>query len=282
MYYAFALNENNPKTPKKTPSKVASFTTPVKSVMTPNKLVLSKLNSPGGKWTIKCEKLNADLLGYGKENETNNSPIKRKSSTDLKETISTPKRLISDLKRKMIEPESEKRKSRLTTVDEVKELKVEKLEKKGAEYSTPTKKSRKSSFHQIQEEIKAERTPSSRKSLNLTPSSKSSKLNEDLPEISTPTSKVSNRRKSILKTPSQSDAGTPKKSIKFSKKVQELLFEKDDRRKSSFMDEPETNLQIARKQLHVSAVPKTLPCREKEYQQIYSFLEGKILDECGG
>lgn len=41
-------------------------------------------------------------------------------------------------------------------------------------------------------------------------------------------------------------------------------------------------LQLARERLHVSAVPKTLPCRDKEFQNIYSFLEGKLLDNCGG
>lgn len=196
--------------------------------------------------------------------------------------------LVSDFNKKMIEPESAKRKSRLPTLDEVQTLKVDKHDRNSTEYSTPIKKSRRSSLHKIQEELKSERTPSSRKSLNLTPSKCANlRTNEDLPvNISTPTSKVTNRRKSILKTPSQSDAVTPKKSIKFSKKVQELLFEKDARKKSERSsirdDEPETNLQIARKQLHVSAVPKTLPCREKEYQQIYNFLEGKILDGIGG
>ncbi|XP_023165187.2 origin recognition complex subunit 1 [Drosophila hydei] len=48
----------------------------------------------------------------------------------------------------------------------------------------------------------------------------------------------------------------------------------DDRRKSQ--------LQLAREQLHVSVVPKSLPCREKEFDNIYSFLEGKIQDQCGG
>ncbi|EDW09330.1 origin recognition complex subunit 1 [Drosophila mojavensis] len=48
----------------------------------------------------------------------------------------------------------------------------------------------------------------------------------------------------------------------------------DERRKSQ--------LQLAREQLHVSVVPKSLPCREKEFDNIYSFLEGKIQDQCGG
>ncbi|ALC41158.1 Orc1 [Drosophila busckii] len=43
-----------------------------------------------------------------------------------------------------------------------------------------------------------------------------------------------------------------------------------------------SQLQLAREQLHVSVVPKSLPCREKEFDNIYSFLEGKIEDQCGG
>uniref|UniRef100_A0A182SYE2 Origin recognition complex subunit 1 n=1 Tax=Anopheles maculatus TaxID=74869 RepID=A0A182SYE2_9DIPT len=41
-------------------------------------------------------------------------------------------------------------------------------------------------------------------------------------------------------------------------------------------------LAIARERLHVSATPASLPCREKEYEEIYNFLEGKIYDGCGG
>uniref|UniRef100_A0A182RE54 Origin recognition complex subunit 1 n=1 Tax=Anopheles funestus TaxID=62324 RepID=A0A182RE54_ANOFN len=41
-------------------------------------------------------------------------------------------------------------------------------------------------------------------------------------------------------------------------------------------------LALARERLHVSATPSSLPCREKEYEEIYNFLEGKIFDGCGG
>ncbi|XP_039484607.1 origin recognition complex subunit 1 [Drosophila santomea] len=43
-----------------------------------------------------------------------------------------------------------------------------------------------------------------------------------------------------------------------------------------------SELQLAREQLHVSVVPKSLPCREREFENIYAFLEGKIQDQCGG
>lgn len=45
---------------------------------------------------------------------------------------------------------------------------------------------------------------------------------------------------------------------------------------------PGTPLELARKKLHVSAVPSSLPCRDKEFRDIYSFVEGKLLDGTGG
>ncbi|CAL1591657.1 unnamed protein product [Knipowitschia caucasica] len=45
---------------------------------------------------------------------------------------------------------------------------------------------------------------------------------------------------------------------------------------------PGTNLEEARARLHVSSVPESLPCREQEFQDIYSFVESKILDGTGG
>ncbi|KAK2722828.1 hypothetical protein QYM36_003128 [Artemia franciscana] len=44
----------------------------------------------------------------------------------------------------------------------------------------------------------------------------------------------------------------------------------------------QTVLEQARAQLHVSAVPESLPCRESEYSDIHFFAEGKIQDGIGG
>lgn len=41
-------------------------------------------------------------------------------------------------------------------------------------------------------------------------------------------------------------------------------------------------MHTARERLHVSAVPQSLPCREKEFREIYNFLEDKLVDNCGG
>ena len=43
-----------------------------------------------------------------------------------------------------------------------------------------------------------------------------------------------------------------------------------------------SDFDIARERLHVSAVPDSLPCREEEFQAIYSFVEGKIKSGTGG
>ena len=48
---------------------------------------------------------------------------------------------------------------------------------------------------------------------------------------------------------------------------------------SSLLDSP---YKLAQARLHVSAVPTSLPCREKEYDQILDFLEGAIDEGTGG
>ncbi|CAN7938478.1 unnamed protein product [Ixodes hexagonus] len=44
----------------------------------------------------------------------------------------------------------------------------------------------------------------------------------------------------------------------------------------------QTPLDIAKSRLHVSAVPECLPCREQEFADIYSFVDGKLQDGTGG
>ena len=41
-------------------------------------------------------------------------------------------------------------------------------------------------------------------------------------------------------------------------------------------------LQEAQLRLHVAAVPDSLPCREHEFAEVFSFTEGKIIDGTGG
>ncbi|XP_031563654.1 origin recognition complex subunit 1-like isoform X2 [Actinia tenebrosa] len=45
---------------------------------------------------------------------------------------------------------------------------------------------------------------------------------------------------------------------------------------------PRTPLQEARTRLHVSAVPSSLPCRDDEFEDILSFVQGKLVEGSGG
>jgi origin recognition complex subunit 1 len=52
--------------------------------------------------------------------------------------------------------------------------------------------------------------------------------------------------------------------------------------RASSISTPGSVLEEARVRLHVAAVPKSLPCREKEFDNIYRFIEGKVYDRAGG
>lgn len=138
--------------------------------------------------------------------------------------------------------------------------------------------------------------------------------------VSTPTTKTSQRnlnsvRKSILKTAGNLEYGTPKKSVSLAEhpEVCEVSTPKSTRTqkdtpskktkrtpnstarlikdgtitpsmksRDTEIKKVDTPLSVARSQLHVSFVPEALPCREKEFSDIFNFLEDKLLDECGG
>lgn len=53
-------------------------------------------------------------------------------------------------------------------------------------------------------------------------------------------------------------------------------------KRHSTLLKPATPLQEARSRLHVSAVPKSLPCREEEFNNIFTFLKSKLEDKSGG
>lgn len=44
----------------------------------------------------------------------------------------------------------------------------------------------------------------------------------------------------------------------------------------------QSELEMVRERLQVSAVPSSLPCREKEFSSIYEFIMGKLSDGSGG
>ncbi|PKK27366.1 origin recognition complex, subunit 1 [Columba livia] len=53
-------------------------------------------------------------------------------------------------------------------------------------------------------------------------------------------------------------------------------------RRNHAAQKPASVLEEARLRLHVSAVPESLPCREEEFQDIYNFVESKLIDGTGG
>ncbi|EPQ11603.1 Origin recognition complex subunit 1 [Myotis brandtii] len=81
--------------------------------------------------------------------------------------------------------------------------------------------------------------------------------------------------KSSLHTPSKTPKKTPKPRMPHSATPQ-------IRSRNLAVRGPASVLEEARLSLHVSAVPDSLPCREKEFQDIYNFVESKLLDHTGG
>ncbi|KAG4077249.1 hypothetical protein HA402_009878 [Bradysia odoriphaga] len=85
-------------------------------------------------------------------------------------------------------------------------------------------------------------------------------------------------RKTPKKTPSKTPSKTPKRTPSTRISAMEPVI---GERKTPIRRD-RSDVQLAKESLHVSAVPKTLPCRENEFRDAYKFIEGKILDESGG
>ncbi|XP_029474065.1 origin recognition complex subunit 1 [Rhinatrema bivittatum] len=84
------------------------------------------------------------------------------------------------------------------------------------------------------------------------------------------------------RTPSaRTPAKTPKTPVSKTPKTPRLATPRIPER-SQPPGKPGSVLEEARLRLHVSAVPESLPCREQEFQDIYNFVESKIIDGTGG
>lgn len=95
--------------------------------------------------------------------------------------------------------------------------------------------------------------------------------------------KISSTKKNNIKneknieSQQKSHLNTPKShSIKCSNLTPSLV------KRNNALLKPSTPLQEARSRLHVSAIPKSLPCREEEFNNIFTFLRGKLEDKSGG
>ncbi|KAK6188873.1 hypothetical protein SNE40_004960 [Patella caerulea] len=97
---------------------------------------------------------------------------------------------------------------------------------------------------------------------------------ELVPEIKTPA-----RRSK--KTPAKSTSKSKTKTPKGSRSVLGQATPNIPCRSQPLFS-PTSALEEARARLHVSAVPDSLPCREKEFSDIYTFVESKLYDGTGG
>ncbi|NWI88596.1 ORC1 protein, partial [Pitta sordida] len=119
--------------------------------------------------------------------------------------------------------------------------------------------------------------------------SSSSEEEEDVPctpEKKPKSSRIFSTPKSSRKSSVHTPVKTPKKTVRFhplpaTPKTPRNATPEIPRR-SHAAQKPASVLEEARLRLHVSAVPESLPCREEEFQDIYNFVESKLIDGTGG
>lgn len=114
------------------------------------------------------------------------------------------------------------------------------------------------------------RTPSKRKSIPVV-APKSPK-----------TPRTPSKSTVITTTPRKSMGATTTTPSQVRRQIREGLIAPAMQQRERHGDELKSDVQLVKESLHVSAVPKSLPCRETEFSNIESFIECKILDECGG
>ncbi|XP_078033039.1 origin recognition complex subunit 1 [Augochlora pura] len=111
---------------------------------------------------------------------------------------------------------------------------------------------------------------------SLTDMYKRIKISSAKKNVSTP-QKKNNIRRNIETQLDEAVLSTPK-----SRPLKHNNLTPSIGRRHNTLMKPATPLQEARSRLHVSAVPKSLPCREEEFNSIFTFLKGKLEDKSGG
>jgi hypothetical protein len=91
----------------------------------------------------------------------------------------------------------------------------------------------------------------------------------------------------VLKTPSKTLNRTLKSSLETPTKRLSRLSLKNSmtpsvHQRTANISKPSTPLQEMRLKLHVSVLPKSLPCREEQFNDIYSYLHARLSDGSGG
>nr|XP_033771887.1 origin recognition complex subunit 1 isoform X2 [Geotrypetes seraphini] len=94
--------------------------------------------------------------------------------------------------------------------------------------------------------------------------------------------KSTRKSRPIPRTPcARTPVKTPRTPVSKSPRTPRLATPKIPER-SQPPRKPGSVLEEARLRLHVSAVPESLPCREQEFQDIYNYVESKLIDGTGG
>ncbi|KAI1236838.1 hypothetical protein IHE44_0015093 [Lamprotornis superbus] len=102
------------------------------------------------------------------------------------------------------------------------------------------------------------------------------------PEKKTKSNRIFSTPKSSRKSAVHTPAKTPRKTpLKGTPRTPRNATPEIPKRIQA-AQEPASVLEEARLRLHVSAIPESLPCREEEFQDIYNFVESKLIDGTGG
>ncbi|XP_064138047.1 origin recognition complex subunit 1 isoform X3 [Loxodonta africana] len=172
--------------------------------------------------------------------------------------------------------------------ENIKKRKVEEPEAQNEATSTPHRVNRKSStlaLNRIRQQLQfLGNNKNEQEEEEFLPAAEISDSSREEEEVSTPPfsrahSSVPRSRCSSMKSSFQTPSKTPKKTPKRRTPCQ---VTPQIRSRSLAAQEPASALEEARLRLHVSAVPESLPCREREFQDIYNFVESKLLDRTGG
>ncbi|NWV15369.1 ORC1 protein, partial [Ptilonorhynchus violaceus] len=102
------------------------------------------------------------------------------------------------------------------------------------------------------------------------------------PEKKTKSSRTFSTPKSSRKSAVHTPAKTPRKTPLPGTPRTPRNATPEIPRRNQAAQEPASILEEARLRLHVSAIPESLPCREEEFQDIYNFVESKLIDGTGG
>ncbi|XP_062974400.1 origin recognition complex subunit 1 [Elgaria multicarinata webbii] len=272
------------------------FTEPVKQSAPKRKVTLTGINGSPPKISCATEKddLFLDIRPLGNRFEETNTnlstPCKKNQCSSQKTRTSAMQYNVTDLREDQesearspaVTPRSRRKCALVTAIRITKQLRL--LNKAGG------KDKEKDLFSSLEssdlsssdeEDIKVCHTP--KRQMRLMESSDSSSSDkEDIKVLRTPKRQTRSTPK-ISRKPS---GGTPGK---VRSKTPETRIPKTPsnatpriRSRNQIAQKPVSVLEKARIRLHVSAVPESLPCREKEFQDIYNFIESKLIDGTGG